>query len=380
MHLQGKRPRPPRPHYLRRTRAWLSTAWATPERGRAYSPADVAPTGMCADAAQARPPHPIRGDTRMNSAPEFDVERRSRHAIGRRNGAPRALSCSSILTLVWGSTWPLFSIAVHEVSVWTFRAISVSVAGLVVLGAARVRGQSLAHPAQALAAHQLSRPSSTSCCGTSRAPMRRSCCLRARRRWSASRCRCGQRSFRGRCSASASVRGSCSASRSARLPWLLLMVPSFQAYAQAPAGLAMGLVAAIGWAIGTLILKRGKVDVPATVLTGWQLLIAAVPTAIGARDPRRRRLVHAVLAVDRGDRLHRARADGDRQRRMVRDRRHPAGQRGGPFGRRGAGSGDARRRAGAWRAARRDAVAAMVCCVVRALARAVYGRPRDDGR
>ena len=35
-------------------------------------------------------------------------------------------------------------------------------------------------------------------------------------------------------------------------------------------------------AIGTLILKRSGVDVPATVLTGWQLLITAVPTTIGA--------------------------------------------------------------------------------------------------
>jgi drug/metabolite transporter (DMT)-like permease len=62
----------------------------------------------------------------------------------------------------------------------------------------------------------------------------------------------------------------------------LLMSRSFGAYADAPLGLALGLTAGLGWAIGTLILKRSAVNVPATVLTGWQLLIAAIPTTIGA--------------------------------------------------------------------------------------------------
>ncbi|HET9205634.1 MAG TPA: DMT family transporter, partial [Burkholderiaceae bacterium] len=62
----------------------------------------------------------------------------------------------------------------------------------------------------------------------------------------------------------------------------LLMWKSFAAYAQAPLGLAFGLIAGIGWAVGTLILQRGQVQVPATVLTGWQLLITAVPITVGA--------------------------------------------------------------------------------------------------
>jgi drug/metabolite transporter (DMT)-like permease len=62
----------------------------------------------------------------------------------------------------------------------------------------------------------------------------------------------------------------------------LLMVPGIEAYARAPLGFALGLGAGLGWAIGTLVLKRGKVMVNALVLTGWQLLIAAVPTTVGA--------------------------------------------------------------------------------------------------
>ena len=62
----------------------------------------------------------------------------------------------------------------------------------------------------------------------------------------------------------------------------VLMLPSFAAYAAAPLGFAIGLTSAIGWAIGTLILKRGRVDVPVLVLTGWQLLLGALPVAAGA--------------------------------------------------------------------------------------------------
>jgi drug/metabolite transporter (DMT)-like permease len=43
-----------------------------------------------------------------------------------------------------------------------------------------------------------------------------------------------------------------------------------------------GHSAGLGWAIGTLILKHSKGTVPATVLTGWQLLVAAIPIMIGA--------------------------------------------------------------------------------------------------
>jgi drug/metabolite transporter (DMT)-like permease len=66
----------------------------------------------------------------------------------------------------------------------------------------------------------------------------------------------------------------------------LLMWRSLGVYAQAPLGVALGLLAGIGWAVGTMILKRGGAGlsgtVPALVLTGWQLLITAVPIGIGA--------------------------------------------------------------------------------------------------
>lgn len=193
----------------------------------------------------------------------------------------RAIFLLVIVTLAWGSTWPLFSVAVHEVSVWTFRAISVTVAGLVVLGAARMRGRSLHIPrrhwaricvatffylvlwniASTYAAILL--PSGQAAVVGFTMPL-----WSALLSWAVLGERLDTRLVLGIVLGAAAV--------------VLLMVPSFGAYAQAPAGLALGLVAAIGWAIGTLIIKRGDLDVSATVLTGWQLLLAAVPTAAGA--------------------------------------------------------------------------------------------------
>ena len=45
-----------------------------------------------------------------------------------------------------GTNWPLFHFAVREISVWTFRAVAVVLAGVTLLAVARARGQSLAIP------------------------------------------------------------------------------------------------------------------------------------------------------------------------------------------------------------------------------------------
>ena len=193
----------------------------------------------------------------------------------------RALALLVILTLVWGTNWPLFPLAVREVSVWTFRAFAVVIAGSALLLVARARGQSLVIPrkhwrvvatatffylvvwniATTYAAVLL--PSGQAAVLGFTMPL-----------WSAliTWAVLGER-LSARLVIAVLLGGAAVA---------LLMVPSFAAYASAPLGFAYGLTAGLGWAIGTLILKRGRVDVPATVLTGWQLLLTAVPTVIGA--------------------------------------------------------------------------------------------------
>ena len=190
----------------------------------------------------------------------------------------RALLLLAAMTLVWGTNWPLFSYAVREVSVWTFRAVAMTGAGLLLLAIARLRGDGLRIPRRYWPTVAVStffylilwNITST---------------------YSAILIPSGQ----------AAVLGFTMPLWSALITWLvlgermparlllaialgasgvaLLMAPSFSAYADAPLGFGLGIVSAIGWAIGTLILKRGDVAVPVLVLTGWQLLLGAVPVA-----------------------------------------------------------------------------------------------------
>jgi Predicted permease, DMT superfamily len=193
----------------------------------------------------------------------------------------RALFLLFILTLLWGTNWPLFEFAVREVSVWTFRAIAVFVAGVALLAVARARGQPLAIP----------RPFWLTICAATFFYL---VVWNIASTYSAILIPSGQSAVLGFTMPlwSALISSTLLGQRlSSRLMLaivfgtaavLLLMGPSFASYADAPLGFALGLLAGLGWAVGTLILKRSKVDVPATVLTGWQLVLAAVPIAIGA--------------------------------------------------------------------------------------------------
>ena len=194
---------------------------------------------------------------------------------------PRALILLVILTLVWGTNWPLFPFAVREVSVWTFRAIGVTLAGAALLAVARWRGLSLVIPREhwptvvIATMFYLVLWNITSTYAAILIPSGQAAILGfTMPLWSAliSWAVLGER-LTGRMLLAVLLGGA---------GVTLLMVPSFDAYAQAPLGMALGLVAGLGWAIGTLILKRSKVAVSAMVLTGWQLLICAVPITLGA--------------------------------------------------------------------------------------------------
>lgn len=193
----------------------------------------------------------------------------------------RALVLLFILTLVWGTTWPLFPLAVREVSVWTFRAVSVGLAGAVLLTVARLRGQSLAierrHWRSVVAASlcYLLVWNIASTYAAILIPSGQAAMLgftmplwSAFIAWAVLGQRLGTRMLLALALGAAAV--------------LMLIVRGIEAYAQAPLGFALGLLSGVGWAVGTLILKRANVDVPATVLTGWQLLITAVPVTLGA--------------------------------------------------------------------------------------------------
>lgn len=194
---------------------------------------------------------------------------------------PRALALLLLLTLVWGTNWPLFPLATREVSVWTFRAVAVAIAGAFLLGVAKWRGQSLVLPRE----HWGTVTLATLCylvlwniASTYAAiliPSGQAAILgftmplwTALIAWAVMGQRPSPRMVAALALGAAGVG--------------LLIWRGADAYAQAPLGFFLGLLAGVGWAVGTLILKRRPVQVPALVLTGWQLLITAVPTTVGA--------------------------------------------------------------------------------------------------
>lgn len=198
----------------------------------------------------------------------------------------RALGWLVVLTLVWGTNWPLFTYAVQEVSVWTFRAIALPVAGLALLALARARGLSLHVPRDdwpTVVAASLCYLVVWNIASTYAAVMLPS----------------GQAAILGftmplwAALIGVTLLGQRLSTRLGMALGLgavavgLLMWRSLGAYVDAPTGFATGLLAGVGWAVGTLILKHRPPRAPALVLTGWQLLIAAtpvVPTAFALAD------------------------------------------------------------------------------------------------
>ena len=222
-------------------------------------------------------------------AAEGALERRSVAGVARRPSLRgHALVLLAVLTLLWGTNWPLFPIAMREISVWTFRAVSTLAAGIVLLAVARAMGFRLVVPrrhwpalvgaallylaiwniASGYAAVLL--PSGQAAVIGFTMPL-----------WATliNWLLFGERP--GPWLAVALVLGA--------LAVLVLMLPTILASGRGAGisgilavsgGFAWGLAAAIGWAAGTIVLKRGAIQVPAPVLTGWQLLIASVPITV----------------------------------------------------------------------------------------------------
>ena len=192
-----------------------------------------------------------------------------------------ALPLVVVLTLVWGTTWVLFPYAVREVSVWTFRAVSITFSGLSLLALAALRGLPLSIP----------RTSWPTLVGAALVYL---VIWNIASTFAAVLIPSGQ----------AALLGFTMPLWATLIAWVfwgerpglrlglavalggvgvgLLMARGANAYAQAPLGFALGLLAAFGWALGTLLLKRRPIEAPALVHTGWQLLVAAVPISAAA--------------------------------------------------------------------------------------------------
>lgn len=193
----------------------------------------------------------------------------------------RALALLGVITFIWGTVWPLIPIVMRDISVWTFRAVTMLSASVLLFIVARARGQSIRIPRAhwgVLLASSLSFLAVWNVAAAYSAiliPSGQSAVLgftmplwSALLSWAVLRERLGARQLAAIALGTAAVG--------------LLMWPGLAAYQAAPVGFALGLGSGLGWAVGTLILQRHPIPVSALALTGWQLLVAGVPITVGA--------------------------------------------------------------------------------------------------
>jgi drug/metabolite transporter (DMT)-like permease len=195
--------------------------------------------------------------------------------------SPKVLALLGALTLMWGTNWPLFRIALAELPVFTFRTL-VLLAGVTVLTTILVaRREKFAVPRDKWPVLLLA---STMNIGiwniaTSLAVLyipsgHASVLAYTMPLWVAvlGFVVFGQR-LTGRLLAAIVIGAAAVAA---------LMIPNFQSYATAPLGLFWGLLAGFCWAVGTLVVKRTSWPGMGLSLTFWQLILMLPPIALGA--------------------------------------------------------------------------------------------------
>lgn len=195
--------------------------------------------------------------------------------------SPKVLGLLSALTLVWGTNWPLFRIALEELPVLTFRTIVLASAVTVLTVILLVRRESFAVPQGkwlplivASAMNILVWNIATSFAVLYIPSGHASVLAYTMPLWVAL---LGFIVFRqkltGRLLAAILI-GAAAV--------VALMAPNFQSYAQAPLGLFWGLLAGFCWAIGTFVVKRTSWPGMGLSLTFWQVLLTFPPIALGA--------------------------------------------------------------------------------------------------
>jgi len=195
--------------------------------------------------------------------------------------SPKVLALLAALTLVWGTNWPLFKIALDELPVLTFRAIVLATATLVLLAILLVRGESFAVPkgkwpalVAASAMNLFIWNIATSLAVLYIPSGHASVLAYTMPLWVAliGFVVFGQR-LTGRLLLAILIGAAAVAA---------LMVPNFHSYSRAPAGLFWGLFAGFCWAVGTFIVKRTSWPGMGLSLTFWQVVITLPPILLGA--------------------------------------------------------------------------------------------------
>jgi drug/metabolite transporter (DMT)-like permease len=192
-----------------------------------------------------------------------------------------AIALLAALTVTWGLNWPMMKLAVQEVPPWTFRALCVTVGGGALLALTRLTGAPVLFPPRHLpglmlvglfnvtAWHLLSAYALLHTGGGRAAIVGYTMPI-----WASMLSvlvlheRIGARQVVALALGMAGL--------------ALLLGQDLGRLGAAPIGVLLMLGAALGWATGTILIKRFSWrGMPIMALTGWQLLIGGVPIVIG---------------------------------------------------------------------------------------------------
>jgi len=193
----------------------------------------------------------------------------------------RVLALLAGLTLIWGTNWPLFAIALAELPVLSFRTVVLTSAIIVLFGIVALRREPLAVPAGrwphilvASAMNILIWNIATSLAVLYIPSGHASVLAYTMPLWVAL---IGLVWFRQKLTGRLTVAIAIGA-----VAVVALMAPNFASYANAPWGLFWGLFAGFCWAIGTFIVKRTNWHGMGLSLTFWQVVVSWPPIALGA--------------------------------------------------------------------------------------------------
>jgi drug/metabolite transporter (DMT)-like permease len=193
----------------------------------------------------------------------------------------RAWLLLASLALGWGFNWPMMKIALAKVPLWSYRGLCCYVAGIALLCIARASGQSIAVARRHwvavvwIALFNVAVWNVLSAIGVALLPSGRAAILAYTMPvWSILMAWffLGERLLTQRFLALvAGMAG-----------MALLLTAELRTIGGEPVGTVIMLTSALGWAYGTILLKRDAPPIPATVLTAWMLLIGGTPFVFGA--------------------------------------------------------------------------------------------------
>jgi drug/metabolite transporter (DMT)-like permease len=187
----------------------------------------------------------------------------------------------ALLTVLWGGNWPAMKLALRELDPWTFRTVCLLVGGGSLLALVRAGGQSLRvpraerGPLALVAFFNITGWHLCSAYGLTLVQAGRAAIVAyTMPLWTVvfGRLLVGERITRARLVAL--VLGLCGMA--------VLVAPDVGALRAAPAGTVLMLGAAASWALGTVLTKARRWTISTAALTGWQVVLGALPITLGS--------------------------------------------------------------------------------------------------